>query len=134
MEKFEIKQTAHTPYFKIDYDLGEIVYKGRFIPDIDPFNFLQPILDAIKEYAISPLMLTNFNVYYEYVNTGNLHSFINLFKAIKKLEDQGIELMCKWHYESESDEDSIDMCEHVSDASGLKFVMVDDSLEEEDLI
>jgi hypothetical protein len=127
MEKFEIKQTAHTPYFKIDFDLGEIVYKGRFIPDIDAFNFLQPIYNAIEEYAQSPLMLTNFNVYYEYVNTGNLHSFIKLFKALKKLEDQGIELMCKWHYDGENDEDSIDMCEHVSDNSGLKFTLIDDS-------
>jgi hypothetical protein len=127
MEIFEIQKTAHTPYFKLDFDLGEIVYKGRFIPDIDPFDFMQPIYDAINEYSKSPLMLTNFDVYYEYVNTGNLHSFIKLFKAVKKLEDQGIELLCRWHYENDLDEDSLDLCEHVMDNSGLNFVLVDDS-------
>jgi hypothetical protein len=126
VEIFEIIQTAHTPYFKIDFDRGEIVYKGRFIPDIDPFDFMRPIYEALSEYAKSPLMLTNFDVYYEYVNTGNLHSFINLFKAIKKLEVQGVELFCRWHYEGNVDEDSLDLCEHVSDNSGLHFILVDD--------
>jgi len=131
VEKFEIKATAHTPYFKVDYDRGEIVYKGRFIPDIDPFEFIRPIKNALVEYAKSPLMLTSFDVFYDYVNTGNLHAFITLFQAIKKLETQGVELMCKWHYEDETDEDSLDLCEHISENSGLKFVLINDSKNKE---
>jgi hypothetical protein len=127
VEKFEIKPTAHTPYIKIDYDRGEIVYKGRFIPDIDPFDFLRPIIQAIDVYSKSPLMHTTLEVFYEYVNTGNLHAFITFFQHIKKLENQGIELICKWHFEDETDEDSIDLCEHISENSGLKFIMIDDS-------
>jgi len=133
MEKFEIRQTAHTPYIKIDFDRGEMVYKGRFIPDMDPFDFMRPVYEALDEYAKSPLMVTNLDVYYEYVNTGNLHSFIKLFSAIKKLENQGIELYCRWHYEGDVDEDSLDLCEHVSDSSGLKFILVDDSQDEKNL-
>ncbi len=127
MEKFEVIQTAHTPYFLLDFDTGTIVYKGRFIPDIDPFDFMEPIHQAIEDYCVSPLMVTTLDVYYEYVNTGNLLRFIKLFKHIKKLSDQGVELVCKWHYETAKDEDSIDMCEHVSNLSGLEFEMVNDS-------
>lgn len=128
MKKFEIAQTAHTPYFLVDFSNGYIMYKGRFIPDMDPFDFMKPLHDALIEYIDSPAKVTLIDVYYEYVNTGNLITFFELFKLIKKISDNGSELLCRWHYDDPSDEDSIDMCEHVSNYSNLEFEMIDDSI------
>ena len=104
MRKFEVNQTAHTPYFLIDFDNGYIMYKGRFIPDMDPFDFMRPIHDAIKDYAAFPREITTLDVYYEYVNTGNLHTLLEMFKMFKSVADQGHELICFWHFDDENDD------------------------------
>jgi hypothetical protein len=127
MEKFEVWQTAHTPYFSIDYDKGYILYKGRFLPSIDPFDFMTPVTEAIETYINQANETTVLEIFYEYVNTGNLLTFLNFFKLFKKIEDKNKELICIWHYDSEADEDSIDMCEHVAGFTGLYFEMVNDS-------
>ncbi len=128
MKKFEIPQTAHTPYFLVDYETGHILYRGRFIPDMDPFDFMKPLHDAVVEYFASPVKVTMLEVFYEYVNTGNLITFLEFFKLISKNAEKGGQLFCLWHYDDQNDEDSIDMCENVSNYSGLEFEMIDDSL------
>jgi len=127
MKIFELAQTSSTPYFLLDFNNGYILYKGRFIPDIEPSEFIKPLRYAIIEYANSPMSETIIEVYYEYVNTGNLYTLLDFFKLIKKIEQTGSKLVCLWHYDDPLDEDSIDMCEQVSNYSGLEFHLIDDS-------
>ncbi len=128
MRIFEIAQTSYTPFFMLDYENGLIVYKGRFIPEIDPVVFMKPLRESIEKYITSPLPVTKLEVFYEYVNTGNMYTLLEFFKLIKKISDTGNELICKWHFDDPSDEDSIDMCEDVVNYTGLEFELIDDSM------
>lgn len=126
MQKFEILQTPRTPYLLIDFEAGYIVYRGRFIPEVDPFSIMIPFYNAIKEYSTSPQKITTIDIYYEYVNTGNLKLFSDSFKLMKMIEKAGSELICRWHIDDPTDEDNIEMCNDISIYSGLKFKVVFD--------
>lgn len=126
MDKFETQQTSRTPLFLLDPEKGFILYRGRFIPEGNPYNFMEPIHRTIKEYAKSPQKITVVEIYYEYINTGNLRHFLESFKLIKEIERKG-KLICRWHIDDPNDEESIEMCNDVIDYSGLCFEMVDDS-------
>ena len=50
MQKYELRETATTPYVNFDPDTGVIRMEGRSIPE-NVIDFYQPILRWIDEYA-----------------------------------------------------------------------------------
>ncbi|GEM_PF-4984583 len=126
MQKFEVSQTPRTPYLLIDFEMWCIIYRGRFIPDVDPFSIMIPFCNAIKEYCSSPPKITPIDVYYEYVNTGSLKLFSDSFKLMKLIEKADGEIVCRWHIDDPSDDDNIEMCNDISIYSGLKIQLTID--------
>lgn len=127
MKKFEIAQTPKTPHFLLDFEKGEIRLKGRFLPASDPYEFMKPIHDAIRDYIKTPQETTTIDVFYEYINSGSLKYFMEIFKLLKFIELDGHQINCRWHIEDADDDDSVQMSKDVAKYSGLNLQLINDS-------
>lgn len=104
MLKFELKETATTPFVNFDYASGVIKMEGRSIPE-NVIDFYQPILRWIDEYAQNPLHETLVHLKFEYFNTSSSKRIFDIMKKLERMAiDTGTKVTINWYFE-EDDED-----------------------------
>ncbi len=104
MVKFELKETATTPYINFDQATGLLEIDGRSIPE-NVIDFYHPILRWIDEYSKNPLDTTEITLKFEYFNTSSSKRIFDIMKKLEKMAaDSGKRVVINWYYE-EDDED-----------------------------
>lgn len=104
MVKFELKETATTPYVLFDHTTGLLKIDGRSIPE-NVIDFYHPILRWIDEYSKEPCETTEITLKFEYFNTSSSKRIFDIMKKLEKMAtDSGKRVVINWYYE-EDDED-----------------------------
>ena len=104
MVKFELKETATTPYINFDQATGLLEIDGRSIPE-NVIDFYHPILRWIDEYSKDPCETTEITLKFEYFNTSSSKRIFDIMKKLEKMAaDSGKRVVINWYYE-EDDED-----------------------------
>lgn len=104
MVKFELKETATTPYVIFDHSTGLLKIDGRSIPE-NVIDFYHPILRWIDEYGKNPCETTEITLKFEYFNTSSSKRIFDIMKKLEKMAtDTGKRVVINWYYE-EDDED-----------------------------
>ncbi len=122
MENIHIEGTTKTPIVEFDTNTGQLVIKGRSIPE-NSIDFYKPLVDWIDAYANQPKELTVLNMQLEYFNTSSSKCILDVFKKLENIQKAGNAVKIKWHYE-EDDEDMLEAGEDYDAIIDIDFEMV----------
>ncbi len=103
MDKLYFESSALTPLVDFDANKGEMLIKGRSIPD-NPDEFWYPVLRWFDGYINDPAQSTIFNINLEYFNVTSSKRILALLYKLNELVDKGHEVIVHWYYR-EGDED-----------------------------
>lgn len=123
MDVLKIEETKQTPEIDFDPESGELEISGRSIPE-NTFEFFNPVLEWLEEYASVAPEKTIIHVNLEYFNTSSSKYILEIFKKLKKLEGEDKEVLVKWYYE-EDDEEMMETGEDYEDVSDLNFEIIE---------
>ena len=127
MDNLFIEGSKQTPEIKFEANTGILEIKGRSIPE-NTFEFFNPVLGWLEEYAKSPAEKTIVMVNLEYFNTSSSKYILEIFKRVKVVMNDGNDVLVEWYYE-EDDEEMMETGEDYEDVSGLPFTLI--SVEED---
>lgn len=122
MENIHIEGTTKTPTVEFDKSSGQLVIKGRSIPE-NSIDFYKPLVDWIDNYAKAPKDETVLNMQLEYFNTSSSKCILDVFKKLENIQKAGNNVKIKWHYE-EDDEDMLEAGEDYDAIIDIDFEMV----------
>jgi hypothetical protein len=122
--KFEMQATPKTPYFYINYENGEITFRGRLIPE-DPRGWLAQVKPAIELYLKSPKPFTLLDIQLEYINPTSalFDSFLKIFE--QHFKDNRSAMLCRWHHEPD-DLEMLELAEEYKSFIKLNFEILSD--------
>jgi len=120
MEHLRIEGTKQSPLVDFNAETGKLELSGRSIPE-NSFEFYNPLLEWIGEYAKTPKEVTVLKVYLEYFNTSSSKYILEVLKKLKEvLKADGAEVKIDWCYD-EDDEEMMETGEDYEDVTGLEF-------------
>jgi len=120
MEKLLIEGTKQSPYVDFNAETGKLELSGRSIPE-NSFEFYNPLLEWLENYAKNPKAETVLKVYLEYFNTSSSKYILEVLKKLKLvLKADGAEVKVDWCYD-EDDEEMMETGEDYEDVTGLEF-------------
>jgi len=122
MDNLFIEGTKQTPEIKFEAATGILEIKGRSIPE-NTFEFFNPVLLWLEEYAKAPAEKTIVKVNLEYFNTSSSKYILEIFKRVKVVFSDGNDVLVEWYYE-EDDEEMMETGEDYEDVSGLPFELI----------
>ena len=102
MESLIIKETEDTPEIILNPAENFFKISKISVPE-DAYEFYQPIIHWVKEYANDPNEETIVELDLEYVNTASSKQLIQVILALE-LVNKKSKVLVKWYYE-EIDED-----------------------------
>lgn len=105
MESLIIENTNKTPKVFFNALNGKMELAGRSIPE-NSFQFYEPLLQWIDEYAKSPQDQTSFTFKLDYFNTSSSMYILGILKKLEKMYLEGKNVKVFWYYDSE-DEDML---------------------------
>ena len=124
LKVLEIQGTNKTPYIKFDPQAGELIMKGRSIPE-NAVEFYKPLVDWLNEYAKNPKDKTNVKIQLEYFNTSSSKCILDVFKKLEEIhKKEGKEVVINWYYE-EDDEDMLEAGEDYQSILKIPFRMIE---------
>lgn len=123
MEDLNIEGTPKTPTIRFDMKSGEMLIKGRSIPE-NSIEFYKPLTEALDSYAESPQSATKVNIQLEYFNTSSSKCILDVFKKLEKINSGGSSVVINWHYE-EDDEDMLEAGEDYEAIINVPFKMIE---------
>ncbi len=123
MDNLRIEGTKQTPDIEFNASTGILNISGRSIPE-NTFEFFNPVLTWLDEYAGVAPDKTVINVSLEYFNTSSSKYILEIFKRLKNIMNDGKEVLVKWYYE-EDDEEMMETGEDYEDVSGLPFEILE---------
>ena len=123
MEELNIEGTPKTPTIRFDTNSGEMLIKGRSIPE-NSIEFYKPLTDALDAYTDSPQGDTKVNIQLEYFNTSSSKCILDVFKKLEKINTGGSNVIINWHYE-EDDEDMLEAGEDYEAIINVPFKMIE---------
>ena len=97
MEQLEIKATAETPQINFDPQSGEMMIKGRAIPQ-DAEAFWAPVLKWFYAYAAAPQKHTSFVLDMEYFNISTSKQLLFFLHKLNELKEDGYNVSVIWKY------------------------------------
>ena len=103
MNVLKIKGTVKSPTFDFNYEKGNLDIKERSHPE-DAITVYEPALRWLEEYSQNPKPITTVNFTLEYFNTSSSKVILEIFRQLKKLQEEGNNVIVKWHY-AEVDDD-----------------------------
>ena len=103
MKSLSIHETPFTPYVLFESEKGELVSKGKSLPD-DANTFYNPIIQWVEEYAVKPQPKTIVNIHFAYFNTVSSKNILEIFKKISQIKVAGFDVEIHWIYESEEED------------------------------
>ncbi len=113
---FIINKAKSSPQVIIDCSKGLVEFNGSCMPE-DSVEFFRPIynkIDCLKEVTNK----ITFTLLIDYINSGSLKAFVDLFIKVKDMKDKDVEII--WKVE-EDDEELIDTIEDIHRISQLNF-------------
>lgn len=119
-----IEPTAVTPHVKIDSEEGHIVFCGKSSP-ANSLHFFHPLIEKIKHLFADVTVPIRIDLSFRYFNTSSSKCLFDLFKMLKRLENDGKVLVINWHYE-EDDEDMLETGEDYADILDLHFNFIEE--------
>lgn len=120
MEHLKIEGTKQSPYVDFNAESGKLELSGRSIPE-NSFEFYNPILEWLMEYAKNPKKKTVLKVYLEYFNTSSSKYILEVLKKLKDvLKADGAQVLVEWCYD-EDDEEMMETGEDYEDVTELEF-------------
>lgn len=120
MENLKIEGTKQSPYVDFNATTGKLELSGRSIPE-NSFEFYNPLLEWLMEYAKSPKEETVLKVYLEYFNTSSSKYILEVLKKLKDVNKIGGGIVkVDWCYD-EDDEEMMETGEDYEDVTGLEF-------------
>lgn len=120
MEHLKIKGTKQSPFVDFNAETGKLELSGRSIPE-NSFEFYNPLLEWLMEYAQNPKEETILKVYLEYFNTSSSKYILEVLKKLKEvLKAEGKSVRVDWCYD-EDDEEMMETGEDYEDVTGLQF-------------
>lgn len=125
---YQREATRTTPGIDINLEQGSghIKLSGRSSPE-NSVQFYSPVMEALRMNHAN-LTELNVDVRLEYFNTSSSKCLYDIFKNLKQIEQQKIELNINWYYEP-MDEDMFEAGEDYSELLDLEFNFI----EQEDL-
>lgn len=128
MENFRTEETAKTPLIEFDYSTGELLFKGKSIPE-NSAKLYENALNWVKEYAQNPNMLTNLRLNLEYFNTSSMMWIARMIKVLSSINKLGAILMIHLYYdiadfEELGSEEILDAISPMVDMTGTPTISV----------
>ena len=123
MEDLNIEGTPKTPTIRFDINSGEMLIKGRSIPE-NSIEFYKPLTEALEAYSDSPQGDTKVNIQLEYFNTSSSKCILDVFKKLEKINSGSSSVIINWHYE-EDDEDMLEAGEDYEAIINVPFKMIE---------
>ncbi len=120
MDNIILEGTPKTPTVEFKFDSGDLLIKGRSIPE-NSIEFYKPLIDWIESYSGSAKSMTVLNVQLEYFNTSSSKCLLDVFKKLERI-DKDVEI--KWYYE-EDDEDMLEAGEDYDAIINIPFKMIE---------
>jgi len=120
MENIILEGTPKTPTVEFKFDSGELLIKGRSIPE-NSIEFYKPLIDWIESYSPDAKDRTILNVQLEYFNTSSSKCLLDVFKKLERISNS-VEI--QWYYE-EDDEDMLEAGEDYDAIIDIPFKMIE---------
>ncbi len=122
MDAIHIEMTAKTPEVKLDATTGELVLKGRSIPE-NSIEFYSPVFEWIDKYCRKPQPETVLHIQLEYFNTSSSKCLLDILKKLQNLSQNALsKVKVVWYYE-EDDEDMLEAGEDYQAIIRIPFEM-----------
>jgi len=115
--------TTKTPEVLFDASTGLLSINGRSIPE-NSYQFYDPLLTWLDNYASSPRELTSLSFKLDYFNTSSSMYILGILKKMEKLFLAGNKAEVKWHYEVD-DEDMLQTGEDLKQIVKIPIQMVE---------
>ncbi|NPD44268.1 MULTISPECIES: DUF1987 domain-containing protein [unclassified Lentimicrobium] len=119
MKHLKIEGTKQSPFVDFNAENGKLELRGRSIPE-NSFEFYNPLLEWLMEYAKNPKEKTVLKVYLEYFNTSSSKYILEVLKKLKDVIKAEGEVQVDWCYDAD-DEEMMETGEDYEDVTGLKF-------------
>jgi len=120
MKELILNGTKQTPYVNFNAESGKLELSGRSIPE-NSFEFYNPLLEWLTEYASVALPETAIKVYLEYFNTSSSKYILEVLKKLKDIDElDGKTVHVEWCYD-EDDDEMLETGEDYEDVTGLTF-------------
>jgi hypothetical protein len=103
MNNLQIVAGQRTPYVMLNYEKGELEFRGRSIPE-DSVDFYTPVMDWLQEYSAQEKKPTTVKFYFEYINTSSSKCLLNIFECIENMHKNGWNVNVFWY----EDEDGLE--------------------------
>ncbi|MFT6866649.1 MAG: hypothetical protein ACJA08_001484 [Cyclobacteriaceae bacterium] len=124
-----VEGTKHTPFVKISSAERSIQIKGVSHPE-HALSFYLPIIEKLKTLVnLHDKGTWKMEVFMEYFNTSSAKCLFDIFRQVKHMKTQGMEINIKWCYEEE-DEDMMETGEDYNELLDLDFLFVEVPYEE----
>lgn len=123
MDSIFIDGTPKTPSINFDYDKGNLLLKGRSIPE-NSIEFYKPLVTWLETYSANPQSKTVCEIQLEYFNTSSSKCLLDLFKKMENMNKDGSEVVINWYYE-EDDEDMLEAGEDYQSIINVPFKMIE---------
>ena len=123
MEELVIEGSPKTPTIKFDPKSGDLLLKGRSIPE-NSIEFYKPLVDVLDAYNASPQSTTKVDIQLEYFNTSSSKCILDVFKKLEAINSGNSEVTINWFYE-EDDEDMLEAGEDYQAIISVPFKMIE---------
>jgi len=121
MKPIKIQPTRVTPAVLFDPVKGVFKMYGRSSPE-NSIQFYEPILTALASEIQADKV--DVRIKMEYFNTSSSKCLYDVLKEMKRLEQNGKQVMIRWYYD-EDDEDMMEAGEDYSDLLDLRFKFIE---------
>jgi hypothetical protein len=122
MDNLIIAGSKQTPEVDFNANNGILKISGRSIPE-NTFEFFNPVLTWLDDYAASAPDTVVAKINLEYFNTSSSKYILEILKRLKNYLNDGKEILVEWYYE-EDDEEMMETGEDYEDVSGLPFKII----------
>jgi hypothetical protein len=122
MLNIEIEPSQTTPYVSLDMEKKKLEIKGKSSPE-RAIDFYYNIIDQLNQLDKKQLDQLEAHFMLEYFNTSSSKCLFDLFRSLKKLSTDGIEISYHWHFE-EDDEDMMETGEDYAELLDLDIHLI----------
>ncbi len=99
----KINASFDTPEVDFDATTGILKIIGNSYPE-DPVQFYSPVVEWLKIYSQKPVEKTTMFLQFKYFNTPSTQIFLEIFKILETIYEQGYIVSVEWVYEIENEE------------------------------
>jgi hypothetical protein len=125
MKSLIIDAIPDSPYYpEVNFDAatGVCEMKGESYME-EAYKFYTPLLNWLREFALTEGNAVTFNVKLTYFNTNSSRLLLDMFDVLKKSIDAGHRVQINWYYETD-DPDIKDEVEDFEIETGLTINLI----------